>query len=163
MVPRLDETPLRVPQAPLKIWVRAALLAVAGGIIAVFVVAHRLSPYDSAGQPLRMAAHEQLGLPPCHFVRYVGRPCPTCGMTTSFALLMKGDLAASWRANCAGTLFAFWLMVLVPWGAISAVRGHWLFGRKVEYWLLGGIIGTVLIALLRWIIVVGVPWLLGWG
>lgn len=29
--------------------------------------------------------HEQLGLPPCIFLKLTGIPCPNCGLTTSFA------------------------------------------------------------------------------
>ena len=35
-----------------------------------------------------MGTHQQLGLPPCNFVTLTGYPCPACGMTTSFALLV---------------------------------------------------------------------------
>ena len=50
-----------------------------------------------------MATHTQLGMPPCNFVVMTGKPCPACGMTTSFALLVRGDVGASLRANWAGT------------------------------------------------------------
>jgi hypothetical protein len=165
MVPGHDEHRANVPQPyrPFQVWVRASLLAIVGLLIAVFVVAWRLDPYDANGRPLRLAVHEQLGMKPCHFYRKFHRPCPTCGMTTSFALLMKADVAASLRANPAGTLFALWLLALIPWGAISAVRGRWLFGRSIENWLLWGIIAIVGLALVRWLIIVGLPWLAGSG
>lgn len=165
MVPRHDQHRANVPQPnrSMKIWVRGALLVIVGLLVAVFVVAYRLDPYDADGRPLKMGAHEQLGMKPCNFYRLFGRPCPTCGMTTSFALLMKGDLIASLRANPAGTGFALWTLVLIPWGAISAIRGRWLFGRAIEWWLLWGIIATVVLALLRWAVVVGGPWLFGFG
>ena len=31
-------------------------------------------------------------MPPCNFVLMTGKPCPSCGMTTSFALLVRGDI-----------------------------------------------------------------------
>lgn len=165
MVPGHDEHRADVPQSfrPFKVWVRATLLAIVGLLIVVFVVAWRLDPYDADGRPLRLAVHEQLGMKPCHFFRKYDRPCPTCGMTTSFALLMKADVVSSLRANPAGTLFAIWLLALIPWGAISAVRGRWLFGRSIENWLLWGIIAIVGLAVSRWLIIVGLPWLTGYG
>jgi len=34
--------------------------------------------------------HEQLGLPPCGMMVMTGRPCPTCGVTTAYALAAHG-------------------------------------------------------------------------
>ena len=76
-----------------------------------------LNPYDADGTPRTMATHTQLGMPPCNFVILTGKPCPSCGMTTSFALLVRGDVVASLRANWAGTLLA------VLWA--GAGRGRW--------------------------------------
>ena len=51
-----------------------------------------------------METHRQLGLPPCTFKEMTGLPCPSCGMTSSFALLVRGDVMNSLRANAVGTL-----------------------------------------------------------
>jgi hypothetical protein len=110
-----------------------------------------------------MGTHQQLGMPECSFKRFFGRPCPTCGMTTSFALLMRGDVGGSLRANAAGTLLAAALLALIPWSGWSAIRGRWLFVRAAEWWILLGLVAAVGLALLRWLAVVGVPWLLGYG
>jgi len=147
----------------LKIWVRGAILVIVAGLVTLFVVAARLNPYDQEGKPLAIGTHRQLGMPTCQFVQRFGRPCPTCGMTTSFALLMHGDVAASLRANFAGTLLAIGLIVLIPWGGLSALRGRWLFIRAVEWWMLGGVVAAIVLALVRWAILVGVPWLFGFG
>lgn len=165
MVPGHDEHRANVPRItqPFKVWVRATLLAIVTSLVALFFVAWRLDPYDADGRPLRLAVHEQLGMKPCSFYRKFHRPCPTCGMTTGFALLMKADVVSSLQANPAGTFFAAWLIALIPWGAISAIRGRWLFGRWIEAWLLWGIIAIVGLAILRWLIVVGMPWLMGYG
>src|SRR5205823_3267323 len=86
------------------LWVRGTLVGLALGLSAVFAVAVWLKPYDDDGRPLRMEAHRQLGLPPCTFYSLTGIPCPSCGMTTSFALLVRGDVVNSARANAAGTV-----------------------------------------------------------
>src|SRR5438094_461820 len=87
-------------------WVRAVLLAIAIGLVSVFGIAAWLNPYDEAGRARRSETHLQIGLPACSFRALTGVPCPSCGMTTSFALLMHGDLANSLRANAVGTLLA---------------------------------------------------------
>jgi hypothetical protein len=47
---------------------------------AVLIVARLLQP-SSHG----VGTHEQIGLPPCAFLHFTGIPCPSCGLTTSFA------------------------------------------------------------------------------
>ena len=48
-------------------------------------------------------------------------------MTTSFALLVRGDVGASLRANWVGTLLAaFWAGLLV-WAVASGLAGRVLF------------------------------------
>src|SRR5437764_341397 len=108
-------------------WVRGTLVGLALGLSAVFAVAIWLRPYDDDGQPLRMEAHRQLGLPPCTFYTLTKVPCPSCGMTTSFALFVRGDVWNSLRANAAGTLLAIFCLLLIPWSIASLVRGRTVF------------------------------------
>src|SRR5947208_1542702 len=91
-------------------WVRGSLLAIAAGLALVFGIAAWLNPYDELGLPRRMGTHLQMGLPPCTFREMTGVPCPSCGMTTSFALLMHGDVVNSLRANAVGTLLALFCL-----------------------------------------------------
>ena len=166
MVPGRDEgLPTVLPEEPMLLgrWVRGALVALATGLIGLFAVAIWLKPYDAAGRPLAQATHTQLGLPPCNMVRLFGRPCPTCGMTTSFALLMHGDVIASLRANFAGTLLAVLLLMVIPLGLTAAVRGRWPGGGRAERAVLWGVIAVVALTFIRWVAVVGVPWLGGFG
>jgi hypothetical protein len=76
--------------------------------------------------PRRLGTHRQFGLPPCTFMFVFGRPCPTCGMTTSWAHLVRGQPIGALKANVGGALLAALAVVGVPWLGVSAVRGRWI-------------------------------------
>ncbi len=124
------------------------------GLVGVFAIAIKLDPYQDDGSPLVMATHQQLGLPPCTFLEVTGVPCPACGMTTSFALLVRGDVMNSLRANWVGTLLAGFCLVVIPWGIYAVVRGRSLFVRSLEKALIGVVVTVLVLAMLRWGIVV---------
>lgn len=132
--------------------VRATLLAVAVALTGVFVAAFVIDPYDADGNPKTSATHTQLGMPPCNFVTLTGKPCPSCGMTTSFALLVRGDVAASLRANWVGSVMCvLWATTLV-WALASGIRGRPLFvpPRRGEL-VFTVVVGVMLLLMLaRW-------------
>ena len=113
-------------------WVRGALVIMALGFALVFFIATRVQPYAADGTPLRMASHRSLGMPPCRFQEMTDLPCPSCGMTTSFALLVRGDVENSLRANWVGTGLAVFCALLIPWALVSSLRGRFLFVRSLE-------------------------------
>src|SRR4051812_2415502 len=134
-------------------WVRATLLAIGVVLAAVFGVAVYLDPYNPDGTPRTMATHTKLGIPPCNFVTWAGKPCPSCGMTTSFALLVRGDMVSSLRANWVGTILAtFWAGLLV-WSVASGVVGRPLLIPKGRGELvITVIVGVFLVLMLgRWL------------
>ena len=65
-----------------------------------------------------------LGLPPCGFYTIFHKPCPSCGMTTSFSLVMHGRFAEAAKAQPAG-IFLF-LTTLFVWGTLP----YWYFAKK---------------------------------
>jgi hypothetical protein len=133
-------------------WARAGLVAVAAALAAVFGLAWAIDPYGPDGAPRRMATHTQLGLPACNFVEWTGRPCPSCGMSTSFALLVRGDLGASLRANWVGTLLALTWAGLLVWAVASGLAGRLLFVRpgRGELALTAAVGVFVVLMLGRW-------------
>lgn len=48
--------------------------------------------------------HQQLGLPACPSVALFGRPCPSCGLTTSFAHSVRGEFVQAYHSNMFGPL-----------------------------------------------------------
>ncbi len=129
---------------------RVSLVVIALGLCVIFGIAAYLHPYDPDGTPRSMATHTQLGMPPCNMIALTGKPCPSCGMTTSFSLLVHGDVRNSLRANWVGTLLALVWMSLIPWGIGSAIRGKPLGIRSIEgpLTLLVGVFFTLMLA--RW-------------
>lgn len=78
-------------------------------MLGLLAVAAWLSP-DPSGQ----GTHRQLGLPGCTMYTIIGIRCPGCGMTTSWAHTMDGDLSGALRANVAGTMLCLMAISSVP-------------------------------------------------
>lgn len=79
----------------------------------VFVLAVWLHP-DPAG----LGTHTQLHLPPCGFYEVFHKPCPSCGMTTAFAWMIRGHLLRAVQAQPAGAAVfaaAVLLALYLPW------------------------------------------------
>jgi hypothetical protein len=131
--------------APLSGRYRAGLTLLAIGLAALLAVARALQP-----NPQGRGTHQQLGLPPCTFMALFGRPCPTCGMTTSWAYLVRGRVAAALWCNTSGTLLGMWAVASVPWLLVSAARGRWLPGTPGTGVTAGMAVALVVIALVQW-------------
>lgn len=87
-------------------------------------------------------------LPPCSFkVMTGGKPCPSCGMTTSWANLMKGRVINSWNANPGGMFLGLAAIFFGPWMFVSGLAGKWIVAPPSERLLIFGsllIFGTTL-------------------
>jgi hypothetical protein len=131
---------------------------IAAGIVLVFIVATRVQPYDADGAPMRMASHQSIGLPPCRFQQILKVPCPSCGMTTSFALLVRGDIVNSLRANWVGTALAVFSAILIPWSLLSAFRGKFLWVKRLEDAMTITVAAFTIAMLVRWGAVLLLEW-----
>jgi hypothetical protein len=80
---------------------RLLMGCVAFGMLAAVLLGHWLQP-----DPRGFGTHEQLGFPPCTFQRYLGVPCPFCGMTTAFSLMAHARPREAVHVQPAGA-FAF--------------------------------------------------------
>lgn len=101
-------------------WIRWLLLAGGLGPFFLLAVAGWLQP-----DPRGVGTHERLGLPPCYWQEVWNIPCPSCGMTTSWSHLVRGNPVGSWAANPAGTTAGLIAVVLGAGLMDSAVRGRW--------------------------------------
>ncbi|MBV8677895.1 MAG: DUF2752 domain-containing protein [Planctomycetaceae bacterium] len=124
---------------------RRALVLAALGLVGVLGVARQLEP-----DPRGFGTHTQLGLAPCAFALVTGHPCPTCGMTTSFAWFARGRFDRSWRANPAGSVLALTCVALIPWLLAGAARGRPPGFRSLDRPLIGLVVATVALSLVSW-------------
>lgn len=142
-----DPTPRRRRMAR---FVRVMLVGLAVVFTAVLVTAVCLNPYQADGTAKTMETHRQLGLPKCSMVEMTGKPCPACGMTTSFSLLMHADVPGSLGANWVGTLLCGALVVVTPWAAVSGWRGRLLWVRNGEMFATILLTSLLLLMVGRW-------------
>ncbi len=133
--------------------IRLGLILILLGLGVVLTLAAWIHPYDAHGRPRQRGTHQQLGLNQCSFVQLTGKPCPSCGLTTSFALLMHGDLNSSLHSNAVGTLMAVFALLLMPWCVVCLLRRRLLWIRDWEWTLLLAVGTFAVLLLIRWGIV----------
>lgn len=112
----------------------------------LFGIAALLTP-----NPNGVGTHQQLGLPPCSFLKITGIICPHCGLTTSFALLARGRVIDALAANPAGPALAAILLAASPWLLFSLIRKRWLASTDPASLLLKITLAWFLLTLLQWI------------
>lgn len=96
---------------------------VAVGAFSLLALAAYLKPAAEG-----FGTHEQLGMMPCTWAAVLDKPCPTCGMTTSFAHAADGGLLASIAAQPFGALLAL-LTASFFWGALHVCATGSQLGR----------------------------------
>ncbi len=120
-IPAADQRPTQpTNRMPTSARVVSALIALL--CLSVMVTAFILKP-NAQGH----ATHTQLGLPPCGWATFFHKPCPTCGMTTSFALAARGRFWDSFRTQPAGFLIAIATCVTF-WAALHGA----IFASRVD-------------------------------
>lgn len=127
-------------------WSHALLLL---GVLVMFGIGLYLTP-----NPSGHGTHQQLGLPPCTIYYLTGRPCPSCGLTTSVSAILHGQFALAWRANPMGFLIvggallvACNSLVALLWGRsvrLEETRFTLLLLGLLTLWLLHGVVRFVL-------------------
>lgn len=76
--------------------------------------------------PAQHGTHRQLGLPSCPSVIFFDRPCPGCGMTTSWSWMVRARLVEAFQCNAFGPILylAF---------TASALACGWYWFKKVRF------------------------------
>jgi len=83
--------------------------------------------------PSGIGTHQQLGLPPCTSVSLLGIRCPACGMTTSWAWMIRGRLDRAISCNVGGAILFLSAGISIPWLIWCLWRAD---RRQAETWLL---------------------------
>ncbi len=116
------------------------------GFAAVLVTAALLTP-----SPSGIGTHTELHLPPCGFYVLFHRPCPSCGMTTAFAWMVRGRVADAFRTQPAGVAvflaaLCAWLYLPVAWARRRP------FAHLLEGWAALAVAwGLVVVILAVWV------------
>lgn len=111
------------------------------GWVFVTAVAIYLKP-----SPHLHGTHQQLGLPPCPSVLLFNRPCPGCGLTTSFVATVHGNLPLAFEAHPFGP-FAYLLFTA---SAFACLYGF-LKGKRFNTdsnafnWSMAGLVGAFIL------------------
>jgi len=134
-----------VELAPVSGWARWSYALLLLGVLVMVGVGLYLTP-DPAGH----GTHQQLGLPPCTIYYLTGRPCPSCGLTTSVSAILHGQFGLAWRANpmgfvivAAAVAVAFNSLFALLWGRsvrIENTRFTLLLLALLALWLLHGVV-----------------------
>lgn len=157
-VPRIyaiSPVPQRLPVVQ-----RMIALAVSLACLAVLITAVMISP-DPGGT----STHLKLGLAECQFLRTSNLPCPSCGMTTSFAWFVRGNLPASLYVQPMGTFLAL-VAAITFWAALYiAATGKPVYrlmrGLPSSYYVIVPV--GIGIAAWAWKIFIHVRGVDGWG
>lgn len=104
----------------IKFWPVASRRLVASQLVWFFVwlAVTSFGIYLSA-KPDGHGTHTELGLPPCPSVAVFGRPCPGCGLTTSFTATIHGNFALAFHAHPLGPVL-YLLLTVSAWVCLWA-------------------------------------------
>ncbi|MFO0872001.1 MAG: DUF2752 domain-containing protein [Pirellulales bacterium] len=134
------------PPPVLDRWRRVFLGLVGLGLTGIWGVAWGLTPH-----PQGFGTHQGLGLPPCTIVQWTGERCPTCGMTTSWAWLIRGELRRSVSANVGGMLLGLIALAAIPWTLGSAWLGRWWGLTPDPRYGVAGLLVVLAVTLIDWV------------
>ena len=108
--------------------------------------------------PEHHGTHTQLGMPPCGFLVYTGYPCPGCGLTTSFAHMIRMEIFGAFQANPFGILLFLATAAIVPISLFGIVKRmpvvdtlDRLHAEKIA-------IGLSIVSIVVWVVKIGIQY-----
>jgi len=124
---------------------RVLLIASAAGLLLLLVVAALVEP-----DPRGFGTHQRFGLPPCSVRVLFGIRCPTCGMTTAWSRLVRGQVTGAFRANVGGTVMGMLAVPAAAWFLLCAGRGRWVGWAPNNVVVASGALVIGLITIVDW-------------
>lgn len=103
------------------------------------------------------STHQQLGLPGCSLLSMFGIRCPGCGMTTSWAHCLRGDVESAFYSNAGGTVLCLVSLVCAPMLVGLAMRGRGTRGAWFSMASISAFLIAILIAMIEWLIRLALP------
>ncbi|RIK63130.1 MAG: hypothetical protein DCC65_16385 [Planctomycetota bacterium] len=103
-----------------------------------------------APSPTGVGTHTQLGLPPDPILKATGVPMPGCGMTTSFAWFVRGNLLASIYVEPMGAFLATLTAAVVPLGLFIAITARPVHRRLAPLLRMRVLVIVIAFAALSW-------------
>ena len=126
---------------------RTACAVMSVVLVLLLGVASLLTP-----NPAGHGTHRQLGLPGCTMVTIFGIRCPGCGMTTSWAHTLNGDIEGGLRANTAGVMLCLFASLSVPFLIAMSMRGVRSRGNWMSRLAITLLFLILSISVLEWLI-----------
>ena len=139
---------------------RLLALGIALAAVSLLVMAVTLKP-----SPSGIGTHRAMGFAACEFERTTRLPCPTCGMTTSFAWFVRGNWLASFYVQPMGFAVALFAGTIFWAGVYIAITGRPIqrLSRQLPMvWVVSVSMGFA-IAAWGWKIFIHLKGMDGWG
>ena len=126
-------------------WLRVISVGAGTAMLTLLITAFLLTPAQKGFE-----THTQLGLSKCFLVQVAGIRCPSCGMTTSWSYLTKGNLLGALSANTGGTLLGFVVMVSAPYLLIAGLVGRWPYRQPNEIYVAITALAVLVVTMTDW-------------
>ncbi|MCU0718758.1 MAG: DUF2752 domain-containing protein [Pirellula sp.] len=124
---------------------RLGLSLIAIVLVMLLACARWLEP-----SPSGFGTHRQFGLPPCTTYALFGVKCPSCGMTTSWALATRLRFQEALNANIAGTLLCLQAIASIPYLVVMVLAKRDPLGRFFSTATVWSLISSFVLAVVLW-------------
>lgn len=106
----------------------------------VTVVGAFLTPRDALH-----GTHQELGLPPCPSALFFDRPCPGCGLTTSWTAFIHGNFAMAFHAHALGPILYLAFTFVAMLSLLGALRGWRLRSEARWFQMTAGVLFAIVL------------------